>query len=1102
MTFYTDSILLLDRKVTVNGTNTYLRTNALVNEGLVVNGDLKPWRVRLELSNQGINKINSGTLHLRLDESQTFIKNTPILVDEFAKNKYLIECKISQGTINGKTFRFFINSSSVSTSSPQGSLIVLNLIEIQYRLKESMTSQRHYLVTPKSSFEKRITEFNNEQGGNGVYVLHDNSIDLPNTGNLKQNYLVESPTANHDLLTDIVDRLANPQVTGGTFTDYYFDFDPITSSTIQTQISANPEGKFPLLVTDIINIDPLSVDTSDSMEEQSQITDNQKFKNHVIVRGHPQGGSLPMARTIYGSKLLHAKARSEWVSGNSYIIGDQVKKTWDISATNKKVIRFFECIVNTSSSTSPDQNTTNWQEDFITIPEWESDGRYDQFDIIYYKVYNTVKFYYAVNNIHNADINTSNTNPVTVGTSVWQPLNGAMNDRSIIQFVDYFTHSPWTKDLQKFRSNMAGQGYLAGGRLYDGDGVNITDFVGLIPDWNLTMDSKEKQDYTDQYESVSSKFVTRINVVSSVTNAEKFDGQRFLLGNMASVTTGNDFYDDWVSQGYTGNKSWRIAEYDESRGKWRFSKTPITGDNIINFDDGAVYMWNGTTWITGIASTEGRGWKFGTGMDDRPAPFHACRNMYKVKGSEGTPNTGIEARFAWYTALEINGIHGDGHTANSRGSWLSFFFPFPHDASVKTNIGSLYGGNGASGSKYSFINTFNLDQNSTGGTNGWNDGIYSEDMGRISALRFRLKAGFFRDAMDLSILGQSHAGTGDSGNFELLIAGFDSIPMVFWAVDKFDRVWFHKFKLRRNNQWEIVTIPFSNLGARDTNNLYFARWTELARWWGYTSTLLDFTLSEKDFTGVSFDWRFVKGFGVFYEGSYHEKGIYVGGTSIWSDMLVQGLMQVGGFLVDIADRIVQGFNGISTLVSTGNVNNFKVDETLKSNYIIRQSTLAIEDLHFVKDLMVNSDNSRVQNARTVVEHMGNEEDYINAKLFAVSRKARLSFFPQQWHLRSIGNVSMRLGHRFRIKGDRIPYNPSSYYAYDGFTAYTPNSSPVSYNGYSWQCIKSNTGVIPENNPIFWNCLNELICEEVKHIIDHEGYVMEVFGKRKFITTGE
>jgi hypothetical protein len=273
-------------------------------------------------------------------------------------------------------------------------------------------------------------------------------------------------------------------------------------------------------------------------------------------------------------------------------------------------------------------------------------------------------------------------------------------------------------------------------------------------------------------------------------------------------------------------------------------------------------------------------------------------------------------------------------------------------------------------------------------------------------------------------------------------------------------------------------------------------------------------LAEKEFTGVKFDWRFVKGFGIFYEGSYHEKGLYIGGTDTAMDQITQSLMQVGGMIYDILEKSVQGwgllYNKLSNALDpdTTSGKEFEADKSVKSNYIIRQSTLAIEDLHFVKDLMVNSDDSPVTNARTSIEHMGNEEDYINAKLYAKSVKARSSFFPQQWHLRSLGDVNMKLGYRFRVSGDRIPYNPDTYIAWSSATTYNKSSDPVEHNGYSWKSLVDGNTSEPEEliNGVLttstdWVCLNELVCEEVKHIIDHSGYQMEVFGKRKFVTEG-
>ena len=98
-------------------------------------------------------------------------------------------------------------------------------------------------------------------------------------------------------------------------------------------------------------------------------------------------------------------------------------------------------------------------------------------------------------------------------------------------------------------------------------------------------------------------------------------------------------------------------------------------------------------------------------------------------------------------------------------------------------------------------------------------------------------------------------------------------------------------------------------------------------------------------------------------------------------------------------------------------------------------------------------------------------------------------------------MNMKLGHRFRVTGDRVPYNPDNYTAWSTTATYTLTSDPVEYNGFSWKSVANvNLGNTPEGSTE-WVCLNELICEEVNHIIDHEGYTMEVFGKRKFVTDG-
>ena len=126
------------------------------------------------------------------------------------------------------------------------------------------------------------------------------------------------------------------------------------------------------------------------------------------------------------------------------------------------------------------------------------------------------------------------------------------------------------------------------------------------------------------------------------------------------------------------------------------------------------------------------------------------------------------------------------------------------------------------------------------------------------------------------------------------------------------------------------------------------------------------------------------------------------------------------------------------------------------NYIFRQASLAIDDLHYKKELYVNSDDTPVEKARSVVESQG-MSDYLNCKQFARSRKARTTFFPQMYHITSIGNVKIRLGHKFKVTGDRVPENISG------------------------------------------DQEQELICTEVEHIIDGGGYHIDIQAHRKFVT---
>jgi hypothetical protein len=108
-------------------------------------------------------------------------------------------------------------------------------------------------------------------------------------------------------------------------------------------------------------------------------------------------------------------------------------------------------------------------------------------------------------------------------------------------------------------------------------------------------------------------------------------------------------------------------------------------------------------------------------------------------------------------------------------------------------------------------------------------------------------------------------------------------------------------------------------------------------------------------------------------------------------------------------------------------------------------------------------------------------------------------------MRAIGDVRMRIGQAFKVKGDRIPdmTDMTGVTVWQSNTAYD-HKDKVSYGDYVYQAREDMTASIgnPEDNEDEWTNLNQLACSEVKHVIDHSGYHMEVVGRRKFILTGE
>ena len=1154
MAYFIDEILLLDKTQSGVTSSTDLPVSMT---GTVV-GDLTPWRIRLEMTNTGETGVdNSGRLTLRLDENKTFIKTGPLLLQEDAKTKYYIQAKITQ-TISGssmdsKLFRFQLGTVTIDVDERQGSLIQVTLQEIQYAARESFTSNEMRFVTPRQALAKRVIDYNfANPSGTSIWITDNN---LPVEPELE--YVPQSPISIKKSFDEIFENLSQPEVIGGVFTDYYYDFEPSTTSTHLINMVGDEIGRENTGIT----LDPESAEPIESDQEESTSTDLLRFKNQVMFRGSPSGGSLPREHSVFSSQWEHSKRRSAWDNTRTitdtynvtrkYLKGETVKRSFVVPALGTvnvypyapsvTITRFFKATddIATTNTTVPELNPSFWQEDFVTIPKFDRTGHYKTGDIVYDTIglYNI--FYRAQRDIFDWSLNkyrewNGGSRPYRVipivdsaldnstgflkspsqSGSKWATCTQVPSHVTGTSFVDYVGFSPWTSDVFDWEQNMVGlSGDLPHGTNCNPSDVNNSltgnnSYVGLVPDWNMCKDNYEQQDALDEFETLSVKWIHEISDTPPVDSELIYHGQRILVGTSGS--------------GYFLGQSNRLAQYDKNKlgsNKWQFSGAPVAGDTVVDMGTGYVYQYSrptdtpASTWIEAWrveGNTNNRSATSRGAPTSAAAPWHIVKDVYKTTGFEGTPNSAIEFRYVYDT--QNTGIGYNTDTAdrksflarlNSRGAWLWFWLPFPrlkHTDNGTVEVGEKYGGNGdsTSGTGFTTLNTNNLSSDRKQSIKGWNNGLDSEDLGRINAISFKLKVGVFASWVDAynddwfwELPDGTSGRSGTSQSESELVTGMEKVPMTFWCVDMFDRIWYKTFTLRKNGRWDDVTIQ---MGDMSQANLYLPRWDELSSFLGIPLSATKFALKQREYTGVAFDWRFVRGWGIQYMGGYDDTGFYNGAIDGWWDKLEQETSQ-------IAEGAYNGIAETSKWMEDAGLNWWTIepDDKLPTSYKVhRQATIAIDDLHFKKELFVNSNDTIVTDGRSTIKQGGSVNDYITAKALARGERERLSFFPQYWHIRAVGDVRMRIGKSFNVKGDRIPESPDLYNAWLTGTTYA-NNAKVNYNGFTYMSkTNNNQGNTPtDTNDGHWENLNRLACATVKHIIDGTGYHMEITARRRF-----
>jgi len=943
----------------------------------LIGGDISPFFVRAELLHSVINKTNNVTLMLYIPEDGKFATIAPKLLDDDAQDKYYLEAQIEQDGNFTRVFRLRIGQPTLMYEDGIGEMMKIPVIGIEYIAREYPTSLNEDFTSAKQHFLNELTQFNANRGAdNPTLAFQTNDIDLPTSPKL--NWRPFAPRMLEKALKEVIDGQVEPGPVGGTFKDKYIDYIPDPTSTKLVDVHVKDFGGTSTGIT----IDASTTTIPATPEKTTGVADQLTRKNAVLYKFHPAGASLPMEKTRFESDLNHAKIRDEWDSSKAYAVGDIIKYTHTpstplpVAAGSKHVLRFFQAInVSGPTSTTPDANVTDWTEDFTIIPPHSTDAFYEKDSVIYVVSGGNVTHFQA-----DADIGPAASPPLAGWTA-------RFTVRADSNHKDFVGPSPYTNDLDAVKKTcLDGQNNIP-------VGDNGIVYVGAVRDWNGEVPVYERVDFTNDFKHVSGRNVRDVTNTPPTGNT-RFHYARYLVG---TAPTGI-----WSTDSAANKIATWVTLPGEVTSHWEYSDAPAEGDTIMVDDMAQIYAFQSGVWAS-VHDIDAN--------NDKSGPYHMCAGIRLVTDRAGIPGQAVELDFNWELSPG-----GDNNNRSSRGFWYYEEMPLPSRDSTNFDIGELYGGQGSGAfPPLPFLSSINLN-GSHNGLVGWNRGLLSESMGRLGVHVIAINVAMFRSDDDT-----------------ILTKGVANIPVTYWRKDLFGRCFFHQFTIPRNAEWWIERVPIPPVGP--PTQLYHNRLDELSDLLGYTIPTL-FGLPEKEFSGVRFDERFAKGWGVQYGDVYSQEGFYTGTYNFITKSIQESFAQFIPDAIETINKIAHGdFAGL---------------EFLGANTDTQHCKLKIGSLYYEKEGYALSQDAQVAEGRYHIERDESERDYQNAKVKARAIELRKFEVIHDWHFTCAGDTRMEAGKTFLLDGANIPNAPLT-----------------------------------------------LVCQEVKHIIDNDqGYDMEIYAIEK------
>ena len=303
-------------------------------------GNMVPYRISGSYRDTINEAIPNGQMTIRAPFG-LFDSVGPILTDEKAKHKYLIEVRLEQSGNRTNLFRFEISSSTVSDTN-QGKHITLQLTSPAIRLKESYDSSRILFKTPNEAFAERMNKFLQNSYRSIVINLPSGWNMLPDRRSLRDIWDPLEPTPTLELLGDIIRRVSQPNLVQSTNEDYYFKIVADPSFGTFHSILVAKLGGVNMGIT--VSVKAVS-STGTAAYDITKDTDNKRYKNSLILKGPRGAHSYPMVFTEFASDITHTHPdyTDVWQRGEDYEVGDYVVDG------NKNG---YKCLVKHTSSSS------------------------------------------------------------------------------------------------------------------------------------------------------------------------------------------------------------------------------------------------------------------------------------------------------------------------------------------------------------------------------------------------------------------------------------------------------------------------------------------------------------------------------------------------------------------------------------------------------------------------------------------------------------------------------------------------------------------------------------------------------------------------------